>query len=982
MKKPVLSVVLLLLFAHILVGQIPSNPIGSNPFVWSWHQINNDKIQVIFPEAIESLGLQVSQLALQIHDRQSPSIGDQKHKVTILLHPENVRSNGFVTVGPFRSEFFTVTPQYKSPLNWIDELTIHEYRHIEQFANSTRGITKTAKSIFGSWAWGGFMATALPRWYFEGDAVIAETSLTEGGRGRFPEFNMQYHTLIHEGIHYGYEKAGARSLKDYVPTWFPLGYNILSYGREKFGVGLWRDVVDDAVRYRGLTYAFSKSLDKRTGHRPADMYEAMLLDLADKWAGADADKNPKGTPINNMDKKTVQHYNAATQLPDESMVVIRSGFDRIFELALINKNGAESRLCDMGIMLESQLATLASHQYTVVWSELGFDHRWSNRSYSDIYIYDVLQRSKRRLTKRNRYFSPAFNPDGTKIVAVEVMENHEKRLVIIDSADGTVIGHTEPTYDELSYPIYLSDTKIAFVNTKNTQNAIFIYDLSTQQTTTLLAYTYDHIAHLKLSENYIYYAQSVNEVSQIVRVSIDDGNEQLMTESIIGAFQPAVSQDGSQLLYSEFSSQGYNLMYEDIKEARETKSKSQGIAPRLYYHNNRAQEERLVLTEIPDLPESEVTKFNRFSGLLNPHSILPQWTDPEVSLSLLSDNTFGTLSGRLSGAYNYNEDEFRYGASLRYAELYPIIDLSVFNINRNALFFDFTSQTDTSFTQQIYVNEWSERRLSAGVTLPYTFSRGQMSNLMLLSVQYQNVKTSVDDEFAPEILRSDTIAFPVNLTNQVEEIFSTPLGNDNLHVIQTRFILQLRKFQAIQNLNTRLGFTLDIRHRNNLSDAVLGGDNLLIRSDLFLPGLTRNHNFFITTAYMNESIASSYRFSDLFVYPRGYNFSLRRDNYFKIGFNYSFPIWYPDVPIGGLAFITRVKGNAFYDYARVETDTFPFNNGVDNLNSVGFELGFDIRALRLLEIDFGVRYSYLLNESFAPGGQRHQFDFFVISISE
>jgi len=138
---------------------------------------------------------------------------------------------------------------------------------------------------------------------------------------------------------------------------------------------------------------------------------------------------------------------------------------------------------------------------------------------------------------------------------------------------------------------------------------------------------------------------------------------------------------------------------------------------------------------------------------------------------------------------------------------------------------------------------------------------------------------------------------------------------------------------------------------------------MLIRSDLFLPGLTRNHNFFITTAYMNESIASSYRFSDLFVYPRGYNFSLRRDNYFKIGFNYSFPIWYPDVPIGGLAFITRVKGNAFYDYARVET-------------------GFDIRALRLLEIDFGVRYSYLLNESFAPGGQRHQFDFFVISISE
>ena len=136
-------------------------------------------------------------------------------------------------------------------------------------------------------------------------------------------------------------------------------------------------------------------------------------------------------------------------------------------------------------------------------------------------------------------------------------------------------------------------------------------------------------------------------------MSIDDGTEQLLTESIIGAFQPAVSHDGSQLLYSEFSSQGYNLMYEDISEARKTKSKSEGIAPRLYYHNNRAQEERLVLTEVTDLPESEVTKFNRFSGLLNPHSILPRWSDPEVSLELLSDNTFGTLSGRLSGCLLY-----------------------------------------------------------------------------------------------------------------------------------------------------------------------------------------------------------------------------------------------------------------------------------------------------------------------------------------
>ena len=51
------------------------------------------------------------------------------------------------------------------------------------------------------------------------------------------------------------------------------------------------------------------------------------------------------------------------------------------------------------------------------------------------------------------------------------------------------------------------------------------------------------------------------------------------------------------------------------------------------------------------------------------------------------------------------------------------------------------------------------------------------------------------------------------------------------------------------------------------------------------------------------------------------------------------------------------------------------------MNSVGFELGLDFRALRLVEVDMGIRYSYLLNTDFT-GGSPHQIDFFVISITE
>jgi hypothetical protein len=133
--------------------------------------------------------------------------------------------------------------------------------------------------------------------------------------------------------------------------------------------------------------------------------------------------------------------------------------------------------------------------------------------------------------------------------------------------------------------------------------------------------------------------------------------------------------------------------------------------------------------------------------------------------------------------------------------------------------------------------------------------------------------------------------------------------------------------------------------------------------------------------YMQEDLLSEYRYGDVFVYPRGYDFTLRRDNYLKVGFNYRFPIAYPDYAFGGLAFVKRLKGNVFFDYGRFGISSFPFEERSEQLSSVGFELGLDTRVLRLVEVDFGVRYSYLLNTNFT-GGSPHQIDFFVISITE
>lgn len=53
------------------------------------------------------------------------------------------------------------------------------------------GIFKPLYYIIGEQA-AGVASFFLPVWFLEGDAVSTETAMSNGGRGRLPEFNMVY----------------------------------------------------------------------------------------------------------------------------------------------------------------------------------------------------------------------------------------------------------------------------------------------------------------------------------------------------------------------------------------------------------------------------------------------------------------------------------------------------------------------------------------------------------------------------------------------------------------------------------------------------------------------------------------------------------------------------------------------------------------------------------------------------------------------
>jgi hypothetical protein len=241
---------------------------GGNPTSIRWKQINTDTARIIFPEGIDSMAQRISNIVHWLAKNNPASLGNQVRKINIVLQTQTTISNGYVSLGPFRSEFY-LTPSLNNfdlgSISWPEALSVHEFRHVEQFNNFRNGISKLVYYLFGEEGLLVAVSAAIPNWFFEGDAVYNETVSTNQGRGRIPFFLNQYKSLWHYNKNYSWMKLRNNSMKDYVPDHYPLGYLMVNYGREKYGLDFWTRVTHDASAFKGLFYPFQKAIKKYSG---------------------------------------------------------------------------------------------------------------------------------------------------------------------------------------------------------------------------------------------------------------------------------------------------------------------------------------------------------------------------------------------------------------------------------------------------------------------------------------------------------------------------------------------------------------------------------------------------------------------------------------------------------------------------------------------------------------------------------------------
>jgi len=911
MHKLLLSLVIFIGFSISVFAQ----EFGGTPPSVKWKQINNGQVKVIFPAVLQQQAKRIADISRYLDSNTRKSIGNSERKISIVLQNQTTYSNGYVQLAPWRSEFF-MTPLQNSlrlgSLQWDEQLAMHEYRHVQQYMNFRKGLSKLAYFIAGEEGQAIANSASIPNWFFEGDAVFQETLISEQGRGRLPEFFGSYRALWEAGKNYSYMTLRNGSYRHYIPDHYQLGYLFVAYGRKQYGADVWEKVTADAVRYKPLIYPFQGAFKRNTGTKFKDFTKQAL----DYFKNDPQYKQQDSfTMITTTNKDYVKDYEFPYVIGNDSLLVFRRTGRSVQGWYLLN-NGKEKKLWVKDISNDDYYSYRNGQ---VIYTAYTPDPRWNWRDYSNIKILDLQTGERRTISHKGKYFSPDLSHDGTTIVAVDVDVSGSSTIHVIEPGSGDVQKTIADSTLFFTFPKFSRDDKFIYSPARNREGQMSLVkiDISSGAITTLLPYTFQAIAFPFVSGDTIYF--TATRKGQDKLMIWDDANSKLylVANRYTGIYQ-AVPAEGSNIVFSGTTAYGNQLFSGSAKwepmEITEWSNEQNDI----YVPDALSPGKETNLSDVTS-GSYDVKKYSKLHGLFNFHSWRPFYDQPDWSFSIYGDNILNTFSSQLYYIYNENEQYSKFGYSAVYSAMYPWITGGIsYTIDRKA---DVNNEIVT----------WNETNANIGVKIPWDFSSGRSYKFLSISSAFNTQKL--------DFTKSAALKY----------------RNTTINFMDNSFSWNIQGQQTTQQIYPRFAHVLFARYRGSVTENVYR--QLLITTSVYLPGILKNHSLVINGAYQSRDTMNNYIFSNNFPLSRGYpgeNFP----RMWKWGANYNLPLFYPEMGFGQLVYFLRVRANLFFDYSTVKS--LRTGNQTD-LRSTGVEIYFDTRWWNQQFISFGFRYSRLLD---------------------
>ena len=673
---------------------------GADPGGLRWSSVETPTYRVIYPRGLDSLARAYAVTLERVATPVGGSIGFRpnaayRSKMPVVLHPWTAQSNGQVTWTPRRMELLTVTDAFSAdPTPWVLQLAVHESRHVAQMQPGASAPFRWLRVLGGELAAGGLSAVYGGPAFLEGDAVVAETALTQAGRGRTADFLEYYRVSFAAGDFRDYWRWRYGSQRYYTPDYYRAGYLAIGGIRALYGVPdlterFYRRIAD----HGGVAFLnWDKTVREATGKPFRQAFAEVCDSLQAFWAADEAARGPflPSESVSATPRRFTEFRNLTAA--GNGLYAVRTGITRPARLVRLDAGGKDTPLTLLGASTSHPRFSGATGR--LYWSEVVPDARWPLRSWSVVRISDG--QTSRPLTKKTRYFHPAPAPDRPVLAVTEYPADGSSRVVLLDARDGSVLEvHPAPAGLQVLetawaggelYASGIDDAgagifRVADFSPVLSSKPVSIKQLQGDAEGRLL-FTSDH--------------SGVNEL-----YSLDPAGGELLqlTATRLGASDFEILRDT--LFYSCLQPEGRLVRKTALSELAPRPADWSAL-PRHPFAEELSAGEPLAVNPEAEVEVSEPKPYGKLAHLLHFHSWLPLYLDYDavdnLSLATLEQdaglgatafwqNDLGTGFGSLGYHAGVSEGVWRHSAHAKvsYTGLYPVLEASLDLGGREAL---------------------------------------------------------------------------------------------------------------------------------------------------------------------------------------------------------------------------------------------------------------------------------------------------------
>lgn len=904
---------------------------GESPASQRWKSLGNDSLRMIFPDDFEYQARRTFFYMNTLRPYINYGFSHNPLRAPVIFKTENFFSNGLGMLAPKRIEIGGIPSikTYSEP--WLKQLAAHEYRHMVQYGNVNQSTVKVFGWLFGQQA--PLLATGLmPFWFIEGDAVMTETQASSFGRAMQPSFTMHYRALGDEILRRrNPDKWFCGSYKDYVPSHYELGFQLVSYADRRYDTYIGDNIADYTSKFPFLIFTTQLALNKYHDTSTKRMFRETFASLNELWSKLEeAENSPRvvSPPV-----KRYTTYSFPLYLDDERLLALKTDYDRPSRFVEIDLTaGTERTVCHTGIVSTRPVR----HDNVVAWTEYRQSMFWQQKVDSRLCVMDMAKGSYKEVkAKGNSVLYPVipsadelawvkYDYDGT--YSIEYSSSKEQKSYKFRKSV-SLHGLTWDATTQCFYYIALSDDGMWIGGVDLSGSEVRHFDVKSP--------AYVTIGDLSAADGMLYFNSIYSGKDEVHTIDIAAGSEYRISNSRYGSFSASPSPEGEFVALTTYERDGYKAAVQEVEywEEIEWAPVPHNIANAPLKKWGIPLVDDIVFKE-ENLSESQANypakRYNKATHLLNVHSWAPLYYSPDELLNdysletqfgatAISQNLLSSMDSYLGYGYSLNGYSTIKG-SVSYNGWAPKFDIKALWSNQSHAIYDPANLIYPYVNGPLYAGNTFQ--LTARVRLPMLLSSGYRIRSLTPSVQYNFSNIEIINPLTQRSERSSMGLASIQYSESVR--------------------------RARLDLQPRWGYTLRTSVAGNPFSNIFS-TAWSVYGRVYTPGLFLHHGLTLAAAYQQAS-DNYYMIGVIDFQPRGYN-TIASTDYLAASANYTLPIAYPDWGLSGIFFLKRIALNLGFEYAQYTSFKKLPNNQykeqTTHINTYGATLHLDITPFRM-----------------------------------